>query len=104
MKVIRGAAADEIEIKRFIGWSGNDRWADYYRGQELLLFLFKGSQSLEAVWLILGAGGQGEMPIEGEAVYCHGIFLAGFPQQKYSVQSGELSGYRFSREVFLAAG
>ena len=102
-KVIRGTAADEIEIKRFIDWNGNDRWADYQRGQELLLFLFRESQSLEAAWLILGAGGQGEMLFEGEAVYCHGLFLAGFPQKKYSVQGGQLTGYRFSREVFLAA-
>lgn len=102
-RVIRGTAADAIEIKRFIDWNGNDRWADYQRGQELLLFLFKESRSLEAAWLILGAGGQGEMLIEGDAVYCHGLFLAGFPQKKYSVQGGELTGYRFASDVFLAA-
>jgi len=104
-EVIHGEAnGKRIEVQRFVDWTGNARWTSYREGQELLLFLFKQRGDDGAVWRILGAGDEGEMPIEKGSIYCHGTFLEGFERkQKLAVQGGSLDGYKFELAPFLSA-
>ncbi len=69
-----------------------------------MLFLFKQEGTGGPSWRILGAGGEGEMPIEEGFIYCHGMFIQGFKrQQGFAVQGGTLNGYRFELATFLSA-
>jgi len=105
LEVIRGNAPPErIEVRQFVDWSGNARWMSYQPGQRVLLSLLKQEGDGDPSWQILGAGGEGEMPIEEEFIYCHGIFIPGFKRQwGFAVQGGTLNGYRFELGTFLSA-
>ncbi|MCH7725444.1 MAG: hypothetical protein IH991_03020 [Planctomycetes bacterium] len=105
LKVIRGRARPKrIEVQRFVDWSGNARWTSYQAGQGVLLFLVKQEGNGGPSWQVLGAGGEGEMPIEGEFIYCHGTFIQGFKRhQGFAVQGGTLNGYKFELTTFLSA-
>lgn len=106
-QIVFGPTRDgPLEVKRFVDWSGNTRWTDYRSGQMVLLFLIEHTDKVNNKshhWQTRGAGGEGEMPVEQGFVYCHGLFLKGFNQQKFRVQQGTLHGYRFDFGTFLSA-
>lgn len=106
-EVLSGPSPDRpLEVKRFINWSGNSRWSGYREGQAVLLFLTRpGGEPHDSPhpWRIRGYGGEGEMPVEDGFIYCHGLFLEGFSRQRFRVQHGNLDGYRFAEDDFLAA-
>jgi phage-related protein len=106
-RVVFGSTRDEpLEVKRFVDWSGNARWTDYRSGQMVLLFLIEPTDKVNNEnhhWQIRGAGGEGEMPVEEDFIYCHGLYLKGFNQHKFRVQQGTLHGYQFDFDTFLSA-
>ncbi|MCC6357301.1 MAG: hypothetical protein IT450_01045 [Phycisphaerales bacterium] len=58
----------QLRVKRFGDWTCAKRWTPYANGQRLLFFLWSDSDD-GGVWRILGAGDEGEMPIDGEFIY-----------------------------------
>ncbi|EAR22102.1 hypothetical protein [Nitrococcus mobilis] len=106
-EVYAGSIEDApVEVRKYADWTGGRRWSAYRVGQTVLLFLRKPAADEKAAgdyWQIRGFGGEGEMPIDGGAVFPHGLNLDGFRRQIFKVDSGELYGYRFDLDTFTSA-
>ena len=65
--------ADRLEIYKFVDWECAERWMPYERGQRLLMFLVKTKEASKlrkpGYWMAMGAGNEGEMPIQDGYVY-----------------------------------
>ncbi len=66
-----------IEVRKFKDWACAVRWTPYKSNQRLVLFLHKLTEekTSKIIWIIWGAGDEGEMPIEGKYVYCSSLTL-----------------------------
>lgn len=78
-------------ILRFEDWTCAQRWEPYAEGQRVLLFLARG-EGAEPTWTILGAGGEGELPLSGDRVLARDYILPGFPSERHAVGSASLQG------------
>jgi hypothetical protein len=59
-----------LRIQRFADWSCASRWTPYRTGQRLVLFLRWTPQGTgEAPLRVVGAGDEGEVPIQGDRAY-----------------------------------
>jgi len=98
--------AKSLNIKKYRDWTGGRRWMEYQSGQSLLLFLTKTETSAVTegcCWEIRGLGGEGEMPVEGDHIYQHGINLKPFQMNRYRIYQREIFGYQFHYQTFLSA-
>ena len=106
-EVYAGSAGEApLRVKQYADWTGGRRWNAYRAGQTVMLFLNKPAAEADAAgeyWKIRGFGGEGEMPVEGGAVYPHGLNLEAFRRQVFNVDGGELYGYRFYLDTFTSA-
>jgi hypothetical protein len=106
-EVYAGSIGDApLQVKKYADWTGGRRWSAYRAGQTVLLFLTKTAAEEKVAgehWRIRGLGGEGEMPIEGGAIFPHGLNLGGFQRQTFDVDGGELYGYRFDLDTFTSA-
>lgn len=99
-------AANEIEIRQYIPskFEGSPRPAPYAIGQSFLLFLTPGKPSpTDSAWTIMGIGGEGEMPIEGDFIYFHGRNVEGLPFESHQVHKAQRSIQRFVSQEFFDA-
>jgi len=66
-----------IEVRKYNGWPSQERWTPYKSHQKLVLFLQKliEEKTNKVIWIIWGAGDEGEMPIQGKYVYCSYLTL-----------------------------
>lgn len=91
-RVIAGGDAPRaIAIERFEDWMCARRWDEYRRGQRVLLFLWRPT-SKGKPFTILGAGGEGEMPLLGDDVLVRGYRVRGYPDGSYPVDGVEVEG------------
>lgn len=106
-KVYAGSIGDApVEVGKYADWTGGRRWSAYRAGQTVLLFLRKPAANEKAAgdyWRIRGFGDEGEMPIDGGAIFPHGLNLEGFRRQIFKVDGDELYGYRFDLDTFTSA-
>jgi hypothetical protein len=56
-----------LKVLRFRNWTCAARWSEYKAGQRLLVFLAKDREC--DCWAAIGAGNEGEMPVENRRVY-----------------------------------
>ncbi len=64
-----GIVGETITIRQFRDWPCAWRWSAYEVGQKVLVFLNFNADAAE--WVIRGAGGEGESPVVGDAVYAN---------------------------------
>jgi hypothetical protein len=68
------------------------------------LFLFRDGQTeAQNAWRILGAGGEGEMPVQDSFVYFHGRHVEGLPSGAHRVHGTERNIQRYDAQVFFDA-
>jgi hypothetical protein len=102
-KVLIGNMAKEVlTVAQFIpNKFDGPREAPYQNGQQFLLFLKM--DSTQHLLQILGAGGEGEMPVEESFVYFHGRYVEGLEKKNYTVHSKERAIQRFDYKTFEEA-
>lgn len=92
----------KIDIAQFIpGKADGPREVPYQQGQHFLLFLKM--DTTQQMLRILGAGGEGEMPVEEGFVYFFGRHVEGLERKNYTVHSKERAIQRFDYKTFAEA-
>ena len=89
--VLGGAVPDKLSVCRFEDWTCAGRWTSYAIGQRVLLFLAHGDSENDP-YTILGAGGEGEMPLIGDAVIVRGYDVRGYKSAEHAVAGGTCVG------------
>ena len=99
------AHSPTIEVSQFIPsrFEGGSRLAPYRSGQSFLLFLVTDPKQPQKAWRILGAGGEGEMPMEDGFVYFHARNVEGLPFASYRVHGSERKVQRADAKAFCNA-
>jgi hypothetical protein len=99
------APSSPIEVNQYIPsrFEGAPRSAPYRSGQSFLLFLVADTKQGGMAWTILGAGGEGEMPLEDAFVYFHGRTVNGLPFASYRVHGAERKIQRVDAKTFYDA-
>ena len=104
-QTLAGRVGSEIEIRQYIPsrFEGTPRPAPYKAGQSFLLFLVSDGANASGAWKILGAGGEGEMPVDRGFAYFHGRNVPGFPSGTYRVHDAERNIQRVELPSLLDA-
>lgn len=91
---LKGNHKDKLlKIKRFEDWVCAERWTPYQVGQQELLFV-RITQNKELQ--LMGAGNEGEMPLEAQKLYYKSLEAYMDPRAKtYRLKGGKLNGYCF---------
>ena len=78
-QVIQGPAEKKYQVKRYVPDTAQGPWLSEHKDQQLMLFLSRAASGYESmyqsIWTIMGAGGQGELPIENQSIYLGGFSL-----------------------------
>lgn len=85
-----------VIVKKFGDWTCAQRWSKYSVGQEEIIFLKKHRK--ENCWVIMGAGNEGEMPIEkGKLYYKSPIYKSEYLEQEkyYKLKNGKISAIEY---------
>ncbi len=101
-----GEASPEAEIQQYIPspFEGAPRPSPYQAGQTFLWFLMTDEKNQrQKAWRIMGAGGEGEMPIEDGFVYFPSRHVEGLTSESHRVQGAQRSIQRFDAEAFFDA-
>ena len=96
----------EMEILQYVPsrFEGAPRPAPYQTGQTFLWFLVKDQkQPRPDQWRIMGAGGEGEMPIQDDFVYFPGRHVEGLATETRRVQGAQRNIQRYDAQEFLEA-
>ncbi len=92
----------KIIVKKFEDWTCAQRWSKYSIGQEELVFLKKHKK--ENYWVIMGAGNEGEMPIEKEILYYKSPIYKSkyFEEEKYcELENGKITAVKYKLDVAI---
>jgi len=102
IEVIKGKEKEtEITVSKFINWTCASRWSTYKVGQTAVLFLYKGALN---TWHTLGAGNEGEMPIQRDTLYYKEIYYRLDSVAKtYILDDGIVTGYKYRLSDVKAA-
>lgn len=93
------AAENVLTVAQFIpNKFDGPRDVPYEKGQRFLLFLKM--DSTQNLLRVIGAGGEGEMPVEEGFVYFYGRYVEGLERKNYTVHSKERSIQRFDYKIF----
>jgi len=100
-----GDFSGPLEIAQYIPsrFEGTPRPAPYATGQRFLWFLVKDEKLRPNVWRIMGAGGEGEMPIDDNFVYFPARHIEGLKAEAYRVHGAQRTTERFELPAFLDA-
>jgi len=95
IEVIKGdTALKNITVQKFNDWTCASRWTTYQIGQTELVFLLK-DQNMN-LWHSMGAGNEGEMPIENETLFYKSLYMKIDESPEFlKVNDGEIYGYKF---------
>lgn len=93
-EIIKGNISErKVTISKFVNWTCASRWSTYKVGQVELLFLSKG---LTNSWHTLGAGNEGEMPLQKDTLYYKEIYYRLDSSSKtYPLDDGIVTGYMY---------
>lgn len=92
-ELIKGKLTNRtVKINQFENWTCASRWTNYKKGQKIMFFL----TTEKEVYIILGAGNEGELPIQGKKAYYKSLY-GGLDKDstKYLVYGNELFGYAY---------
>jgi hypothetical protein len=93
---------EAISIAQFVpNEFDGPRAAPYRQGQQFLVFLKM--DATQNLLRILGAGGEGEMPVESGFVYFSGRHVEGLERKNYTVHQKERAIQRFDYKIFEEA-
>jgi hypothetical protein len=99
-------SSKQLEIAQYIPsrFEGKPRAVSYATGQTFLWFLVKDEKLQRPnVWRIMGAGGEGEMPIDDGFVYFPARHIDGLKAEPYRVHGAERTTERFELPAFIDA-
>jgi len=92
-----------LEITKFVNWPCAGRWSKYKKGQNVCLLL----EIQDKKWRVMGAGNEGEMPIEKGYVNIKftSLYSGGYldTPSRLTLEDGSMSGQRFKLAKFLYA-
>jgi hypothetical protein len=99
------APSGTIEVIQYVPskFEGAPRSSPYRAGQSFLLFLVRDEKQSDSAWRILGAGGEGEMPLDEGFVYFHGRHVEGLAASTYRVHGSERKIQRTDAKTFCDA-
>jgi hypothetical protein len=100
--LVGGPLQGEIRVKRFEDWTCAGRWTPYAKGQRVLLFLRRPTGG-DGTYRILGAGGEGEMPLLDQAVLVRGYRVHGYEEAVDPIPGATCSGPLVPLEELAAA-
>jgi hypothetical protein len=102
---LAGRAPAEIAVRQFVPdrFEGTPRPAPYKAGQSFLLFLSGDVTAASGGLRILGAGGEGEMPIDRGFVYFPGRTVSGLPAGAHTVHEAPRTIQRFELPAVIDA-
>jgi len=92
--IVLGEPMRALRVRRFQDWTCAGRWTEYAVGQRVLLFLRRSSEQPDSLF-ILGAGGEGEMPLHQERVIvgnAHDYRVRGYELAEHEVAGDTLTG------------
>lgn len=94
-EIAKGTFAEQrIRITKFENWTCAWRWSEYKLEQTVLFFLNK--NKLNGQWYPMGAGNEGEMPIEGGRVFYKAFGSKPFcKNEKRALKDGYIYGCDF---------
>ena len=94
-EIVKATFAEQrIRITKFENWTCAWRWSEYTLGQTVLFFLNK--SELTGQWHPMGAGNEGEMPIEGGRVFYKSFGSKPFCEnEKHELRDGDIYGCDF---------
>lgn len=104
--LIGDAASTQLEIAQYVPsrFEGTARPAPYATGQVFLWFLVKDEKLKRPdVWRIMGAGGEGELPIDTDSVYLPARHIEGLKAEPHRVHGVERTTERFELPALLDA-
>jgi hypothetical protein len=78
------------------------RTQPYALGQRYVLFLLR-YEGAPTIWHIMGYGGEGEMPVEGEFVYFAGQYIEGLERKSYVVEGLNRPLQQYDLNIFKDA-
>ena len=85
-----------IKVEKFQDWACASRWTKYKVGQKEIMFIVKNLKSEK--WIIIGAGNEGELPVENNIVYYKSPYYGIDKDAKLFPQNdGKINGYSFSK-------
>ncbi|MES2545997.1 MAG: hypothetical protein V4548_14025 [Bacteroidota bacterium] len=85
-----------IKVEKFQDWTCASRWTKYKVGQKEIIFIVKNLKS--GKWIIIGAGNEGELPIENDIAYYKNPYYGIDKDAKlFELKSGKINGYSFSK-------
>jgi hypothetical protein len=93
---------ERIQVRCFEDWACASRWTSYAPGQRVLLFLAKPKES-SLVHTILGAGGEGEMPLLGKSVCVRHYDITGYDSRTSDIDGTRVVGPLVAIEEFARA-
>ena len=103
LEVIKGDyKLRNIMVEKFEDWTCASRWSEYQIGQRELIFLQKHRK--DNTWIIMGAGNEGEMPIENDKLYYKSpFFVNGYfhPEKNYELKEGNIHAIRYELSTAL---
>ena len=94
-----------IQIEQFIPTVfDGPRPSPYLKDQKFVYFLAKSIQkNEESKWIVIGLGGEGEMPAQGSYVYFEGSNVDGLERNSYDVHGVKRNLQRFNLNEFIHA-
>lgn len=93
-ELIKGKLTNRtVKINQFENWTCASRWTNYKKGQKIMFFL----TTEKGVYTILGAGNEGELPIQGKKTYYKSLYgPLDDDSTKYLVYGADLYGYAYN--------
>jgi hypothetical protein len=96
---IWGEPSDLIRVRCFQNWTCAARWTSYAVGQRVVLFLSRPDQGSQT-YDILGAGGEGEMPLIDKTICVRGYSVRGFEPREIDTDDAQVEGSCVPLEEF----
>ncbi len=100
--IVGSLAERSLRIRRFRNWTCAGRWTAYASGQRVAVFLGR-TDTEQPAMEILGAGGEGEMPLLGSDVVVRGYEIRDVPASDHDVKDVDVRGSLVSLDELASA-
>jgi hypothetical protein len=100
--IVGDSLPNPLLVHCFEDWTCAGRWTSYEKGQQVLLFLARPPEK-SSVYSILGGGGEGEMPLQGDSICVRGYSVRGYEPKVHVVGKSTAEGSLVSLTEFASA-
>ena len=96
IEVLKGdSSLNVISVSKFKDWTCASRWSAYEIGQTEIIFLKRSLKNNR--WFTVGAGNEGEMPIENGFLFYKTVYMKiDNSPEKLKLKAGAIYGYKFN--------